>query len=451
MNNDDIIKEIKNSHHNFITIAIADIDGILRGKTISGKKLLNALENRAGFCDVIFGWDSHDKAYEESDVTGWHTGYPDSAIAIDLGSFRKTPWNDNHPIVLADFSPSEPISSVCPRTLLKRVSQKASEMGFSTEYACEFEWYNFHESPQSLKQKQGIDPEPITPGMFGYSVLRASQKSDFYNDLLKQLSGFGIPLEVLHLETGDGVYEAAIEHTDILEAADRSVLFKNAVKEIASRHEITASFMAKWSTDLPGSSGHIHQSLWNEERSKNLFYDAAGDKSMSRILKQFIAGQLYCLPVILPMYAPTVNSYKRLVEGSWAPTSVSWGFDNRTTALRVIRTDEESMRLEARVPGADANPYLSMAAALASGLFGIEHELTLDLPVTKGNEYKKGSRNLLPASLKEATDRMKASELPGSLFGETFTEHFIKTREWEWKQFSESVTDWEKKRYLEII
>jgi len=451
MKKDEIITELKSSNKNFVTVAVSDIDGILRAKTISKKKFIKSLGSYIGFCDVIFGWDAEDKSYEGATATGWHTGYPDGQIALDLSSFRKCSWNDDMPIILADFSPSDNISGICPRSLLKRVEEKAKGMGFRPRYSCEFEWYNFQETPASLAEKKGIDPVPMTPGMFGYSLLRASQKSDFYNDLLTHLPNFGIPLEVLHLETGDGVYEAAIEHADILEAADRSVLFKTAVKEIASRHGITASFMAKWNVSLPGSSGHIHQSLWGEEMERNLFYDPADENKMSRLLKQFIAGQLTCMPAILPMYAPTVNSYKRLVEGSWAPASVSWGIDNRTTALRVINADEGSMRLETRVPGADANPYLSMAAALASGLFGIENEMELDLPVTKGSEYKKMNKHPLAQNLSEATERMKSSEFPPALFGDTFTDHFIKTREWEWKEFNGTVTDWEKKRYLEII
>ncbi|MCC5943159.1 MAG: glutamine synthetase [Balneolaceae bacterium] len=451
MRKEEIITELKKSDQNFVTIAIADIDGVLRGKTISRKKFLKSLENHIGFCDVIFGWDTEDKSYEETSATGWHTGYPDGEISLDLKTFRKCSWNNDLPIVLADFSPSEKISGICPRTLLKKISEKAKEMGFSATYSCEFEWYNFQETPQSLAEKKGIDPTPMTPGMFGYSVLRASQKGEFYNDLLTHLPDFGIPLEVLHLETGDGVYEAAIEHADVLEAADRSVLFKTAVKEIASRHQITASFMAKWNVALPGSSGHIHQSLWDLDRNRNLFFDPSEENKMSRLMRQFIAGQLTCLPAILPMYAPTVNSYKRLVEGSWAPTSVSWGMDNRTTALRVINVDEDSMRLETRVPGADANPYLSMAASLASGLFGIENELALDLPVTRGSDYKRGNKHPLPKNLHEATERMKTSEFPSALFGDSFTDHFIKTREWEWKEFNGSVTDWEMKRYFEII
>jgi glutamine synthetase len=229
-----------------------------------------------------------------------------------------------------------------------------------------------------LQDKEFTNTEALTPGMFGYSILRPSQHSDFYYDLFNQLTAFGVPIEGLHTETGPGVYEAAIIHDHVLAAADKAILFKTAVKEIASKHGITATFMAKWNAELPGCSGHIHQSLWNKDKTENLFYNADDVNKMSDLHKHYLAGQLYCLPHILPMYAPTINSYKRLVEGAWAPTTVTWGLDNRTTAIRIINDNVKHTRLETRIPGSDTNPYLAMSAALASGLYGIKHKLELN-------------------------------------------------------------------------
>jgi glutamine synthetase len=291
----------------------------------------------------------------------------------------------------------------------------------------------------------------MTEGMFGYSLLRASHRSDYFHALFDQLTAFGIPIEGLHTETGPGVYEAAIMYSDALEAADRAVLFKSAVKEIAHRHGFMASFMAKWNEQLPGCSGHVHQSLWNTNKSHNLFYDEGQPNNISELMQSYIAGQLYCLPHILPMYAPTINSYKRLVEGAWAPTTVTWGIDNRTTALRALPQGASSCRLETRVVGSDCNPYLAIAACLASGLYGIEKGLKLEQPATRGNGYADHKHGRLPANLARATKAMKKSEVAHALFGETFVKHFCGTREWEWKQFSKTVTDWELKRYFEII
>ncbi len=212
----------------------------------------------------------------------------------------------------------------------------------------------------------------MTPGMFGYSVLRASQEGSYFHDLFDSLKKFNVPLEGIHTETGPGVYEAAMLYSEVLEAADRAVLFKSGVKEIAHHHGIIASFMAKWNENLPGCSGHVHQSLWSAGKKENLFYDKKSKTGISPLMESYIAGQLQCLPYVLPMYAPTINSYKRLVEGAWAPTTLTWAIDNRTTALRVLKGGASSTRLETRVVGSDSNPYLAIAACLASGLYGIK-------------------------------------------------------------------------------
>ncbi|MEZ0540921.1 glutamine synthetase family protein [Fibrella arboris] len=437
-----------------IKFAFADIDGILRGKIISREKFRAGLRDGYGFCDVVFGWDSHDVAYDNGTITGWHTGYPDRPVRIDLGTFRQLPWEGDLPFFLADFSGGDTGRQdvpACPRSLMKRVAAQATAMGYRAEMAQEFEWFNFRETPQTVEQKGFRNLTPLTPGMFGYSILRPSMESSFVNDLFTQLGQFGIPLEGLHTETGPGVYEAAIHHDSALQAADKAVLFKTAVKEIGYRHGILATFMAKWNAELPGCSGHIHQSLWSPDEAQNLFFDAAAPDKLSTLARQYIAGQLHCLPHILPMYAPTINSYKRLVEGAWAPTTLTWGFDNRTVAMRVLNHAENYTRVEMRVPGSDTNPYLAMGAALASGLYGIRHGLSLDVPATTGNGYENETNGRLAPNLREATYLMRDSAIAAELFGEGFVTHFCQTRDWEYRQYARQVSDWELKRYFELI
>ena len=450
MDKQDVLAFIQEIGINNVKFGVTDIDGVLRGKIISTKKLFKAISEGIGFCNVIFGWDINDVCYENSLVSGWHTGYPDSFATIDLNTLRTIPWDNNKPFFLADFETSKELHHVCPRALLKKTRKQAIKEGFYPKYSAEFEWFNFAETPNSLKEKGFQNPNPISPGMFGYSILRASQFSGYINQIFDHLNSFGIPLEGLHTETGDGVYEAAITYDDILISADRAALFKTSIKEIAYQHEIMASFMAKWNDDLPGCSGHIHQSLWDKD-GNNLFYDSTEPYMMSKIMNHFLAGQIACLPYILPMFAPSINSYKRYVQGSWSPISASWGIENRTTALRVIYHNSNSMRIEHRVPGADANPYLSMAAALASGLYGIKHELSLKIDATIGNEYDNSNSNLFSNNLKDAVHKMKNSNIPIELFGAEFVDHFIRTREWEYEQFQESAREWEVKRYFEII
>lgn len=434
-----------------VKVAIADTDGILRGKYMSTEKFLSALTTNFGFCNVVFGWDAADMAYDNISYTGWHSGYPDVPARIDINTFRKIPWEQDIPFFLCDLISDENHSNeICPRSLLKKVMTRAHSMGFKPKFSQEFEWFNFEETPASAHQKQYSGLKPLSPGMFGYSILRSSLRNDFFSAIFEQLKEFDIPLEGLHTETGPGVYEAAIAYSDVLEAADRATIFKTSVKEIGYKLGIMPTFMAKWNEHLPGCSGHVHQSLWNENETKNLFYASESNDQLSGIGKHYMAGQLYCLPYILPMLAPTINSYKRLVEGAWAPTTLTWAVDNRTVALRALPGSDKSCRLETRVVGSDVNPYLAMAACLASGLYGIQNKLLLQ-PPTSGNGYKDTSHGILPSNLWQATQNMKNSVIARDLFGDTFVDHFVHTREWEWRQHAKAVTDWERNRYFEII
>ncbi|RCH56091.1 glutamine synthetase [Mucilaginibacter hurinus] len=452
MNKDQLLAYINENDIQKVKFAFADIDGVLRGKTISTEKLLDGLQDGYGFCDVAFGWDVNDAAYDNVKLTGWHSGYPDKNCRIDLATMRNIPWQENITFFLADFSKEDGNDlSACPRSLLKRIIKQCDEMGYHAEFAQEFEWFNFRETPHSLQEKSFNQLKPLTPGMFGYSILRTSQENAFYTDLFDLLTRFNIPVEGLHTETGPGVYEAAIAHDNTLAAADKAALFKAAVKEIASIHGITATFMAKWNADLPGCSGHIHQSLWDKSYKTNLFYNADDEQNMSDLLKHYLAGQLYCLPHLLPMYAPTINSYKRLVEGAWAPTTITWGVDNRTTAIRILNSNEKYTRLEMRIPGSDSNPYLAIAASLASGLYGVKHKLSLNIAATQGNGYQDVSNGRLHSNLHDATMAMQNSSVAKELFGEAFVDHFTNTRLWEHRQYAKSVSDWELKRYFEII
>jgi glutamine synthetase len=260
-------------------------------------------------------------------------------------------------------------------------------------------------------------------------------------DLLDQLAGFSIPIEGLHTETGPGVYEAAITVERALVAADRAALFKTAAKEILSKHDVIPTFMAKISPDLPGSSGHLHQSLWRN--GENLFRDGSGD-----LMNSYIAGLVEFMPELMAIFCPTVNSYKRTVPGAWAPINATWGVDNRTTAVRAIPGSGKGARIELRLTGADINPYLAIAASLASGLEGITRGLKPPAPLTDG--YNSEAKPL-PRSLAEATRLLNHSQMARDWLGDAFIDHYVATREWEVRQFEKAVTDWELARYLESI
>jgi glutamine synthetase len=448
----EVLDELSKSDDTKVKVAVTDIDGVLRGKYLLKQKFHAAAESGLGFCNVVLGWDSSDVCYDNVRYTGWHSGYPDANVRLDLGTYRRVPWDHGVPFFLGEFVEPDgrtPLP-ICPRQLLKSVVRRAQDMVFSEACGTEFEWFNFNETPMSWRDKGYQKPEPISPGMFGYSIIRASQSSGFMNALMDELGAFRVPIEGLHTETGPGVLEAAILYSDALEAGDRATLFKTSAKEIGHRFGIMPSFMAKWNEKLPGCSGHIHQSLWTRG-GENAFYDASHPHRMSATFRHYLAGQQLLLPEILPMFAPTVNSYKRLVEGAWAPTRSNWGVDNRTTAFRVIPGSPKSTRLETRVGGADMNPYLALAAALASGLYGIEHKLELSAEPVKGNGYRDEAAAKLPSNLHEAAIRLGESQTARALFGEAFVEHFAQTRLWEWRQYQTAVTSWELERYFEII
>jgi glutamine synthetase len=313
----------------------------------------------------------------------------------------------------------------------------------------EFEWFNFAETPQSWAAKRGVDPQPITPGMFGYSLLRMNHKREYFNALMDEMLAFGVPIEGLHTETGPGVYEVAILFSDALEAADRAILFKTGAKEIGSRFGVMPSFMAKWNAQYPGCSGHIHQSLSDGKR--NLFHDAKSARGMSPLFESYLAGQVSCLMEFAPMFWPTINSYKRLVDGFWAPVKPTWGMDNRTASFRVLAGSPKSTRLETRCPGADINPYLAVAAVLAAGLHGVEKKMKLTTPPITGTNQGAEDIARAPRTLIETTRVFRQSSIARDWLGDDFVDHFAATREWEWRQWLDGVTDWELKRYFEII
>ncbi|HEX3729828.1 MAG TPA: glutamine synthetase family protein [Opitutaceae bacterium] len=454
-----IARQIRREPSTRAKVAIADIDGVLRGKYLSRDKFLSAAEGGAlGFCDVVFGWDSADRCYDNAKLTGWHKGFPDAQVRLDLGTLRHIPWEDRIPFALGEFvwngpdgKGAEAPHPLCPRQVLKRVLHRAEQLGVKPMCGMEFEWFNFAESPQSWAAKGHVRPEPITPGMFGYSVLRMQHSREYFRALMEELPEFGVPLEGLHTETGPGVFEAAIAFSGALEAADRAILFKSSAKEIGARFGIMPSFMAKWSQDYPGCSGHIHQSLADPRRGRNLFHDPRGRRGMSRLFESYLAGQLAAMMDFGPLIWPTINSYKRLVDGFWAPVKPTWAVDNRTASFRVIPGSAKSTRLETRCPGSDVNPYLAMAAVIAAGLHGVERKLKLTAPAIHGANAGSEDIPRAPRTLIETTRIFQQSAIARDWLGADFVDHFAATREWEWRQWLDGVTDWELRRYFEII
>ena len=442
-----IIEERNLSH---VKVGLFDVDGVMLGKYMSRNKFFSALDNGFAFCDVILGWDSKDKLYDNGKYTGWHTGYPDTLVRILPETCRDLVFEENQLLFMAEFAGEA--ENLCPRALLPRMVNKADAMGFAAYAALEYEFFMFDETPDSIRAKGFRDLKPMTPDFFGYSMIRNTVHADLYHQILNMSEIMDFPIEGLHAETGPGVIEAAIAVDNATEAGDKAALFKTFMKVLAQRNDKMATFMAKWSPNYPGQSGHIHLSLRHKNNRGSAFYDPAMQHNMSKIQRHFVAGQQKLMPEFLAMVAPTVNSFSRLIPGFWAPTDATWGVENRTTALRVIPGSDKSQRVEYRLGSADSNPYLALAAALGSGLYGIEHELE-PYPEIKGNSYTQHHQAelALPRTLWEAASRLRESKAAKTLFGEPFVEHFAASREWEEREFRRHITDWELDRYFEII
>jgi glutamine synthetase len=448
----DVLKELEQRGIDKIKVGGFDVDGILRGKYISIDKLRSALGEGFGFCDVIFGWDLTDQLYDNASVTGWHTGYPDAHAALDPSTLRYLPWEPGVAAMLCDFrDEGGRAHPACPRSLLKSVLERADKLGFSAKTSCEFEFWLFKESSESAIAKDYRDLVPVSRGMYGYSWVREGQNAPLMRAILDQMKAFDIEIEALHTETGPGVYEVAIRYDDALRSADKAALFKTAMKQVAHDHGLSVTFMAKWNADLPGSSGHLHQSLWKEGR--NVFADASDPAGMSRTMRSYMAGLLALAPELTALYSPTINSYKRYVPGVWAPLTPTWGVENRTAAVRVISPGhEKSCRIEYRQTAADINPYIAMATCIGAGLYGIEHEL-VPPPASAGDASDESAAQgrRIPRSLHEATELLAGSAAAREILGEAFVDHYVRTRRWEVRQFERAVTSWELRRYFEAV
>jgi glutamine synthetase len=441
-----IVEERGLSH---VKVGVFDMDGVMRGKYMAKEKFFSALEKGFGFCDVVLGWDVKDQLYDNVAYTGWHTGYPDATVCILPESCRELPLEGDMLLFLGEFS--DGAEAVCPRALLRRVLRKAEDMGIRLFAGFEYEFFVFNETPHTVRAKRYRNMVPMAPAEFGYSVIRNSVESETYLGLLKLAETMDFPLEGLHEETGPGVMEAAIAYDSALNAADKAALFKTFTKIALQKRGKMATFMAKWSPDYPGQSGHIHVSA-QDLNGQPLFHDAEQPGAISKLMQQFAAGQQRLMPEWLAMIAPTINSYRRLIPGFWAPTQASVGIDNRTCAIRLIPGSQKSQRIEYRIAAADANPYVILSAVVASGLWGIEHQAEID-SLVRGSAYVQTfpASLQLPATLWDAAQRLKASTAGIDYFGAPFVEHFAASREWEEREFRKHISQWELERYFEII
>ncbi len=439
--------------HDVRTVRIggADLDGVYRGKRVSADHFLASAEGGFPQCDVLFGWDIQDEVIGTLPYSNWEIGFADIVMRPDLSTLAVVPWEEDSAAVVCDFftEAGDPLP-IAPRTVLQRVVQRALDAGFRSIMAAELEVRFYQEDQESLRDKGFSDLRPLNPGLNCYSIHHASIDEPLIGRVRRCMNDYGIPVDSYNREHGAGMYEINLRHADAVRAADQSMLYKSGCKEIAAQMGALPTFMAKLADDIDGCGGHIHQSLWSADGSQSVFWDEGGDHHLSPTLKHYLAGLLATIPEFMLIYAPNVNSYKRFVPWTWVPVNLTWALDNRTVALRVIASSPTAIRVENRVPGADLNPYLAFAATLAGGLHGIEKGLEPP-PPTKGNAYEIAGAEPLPRTLPEALERFRASTLAREWFGDEFVEQYAAFRQWEVDKHRLAVTDWERRRYFEMV
>jgi glutamine synthetase len=443
---DDLRKEGEEGTIDTVVTAFTDMQGRLFGKRIEIDYFLEeAVDHGVEGCNYLLALDMEMEPVPGYEMANWEKGYGDFGIAPDMSTLRRIPWLDRTAMVLADVVEHDGSPVVAsPRQVLIAVYEKAIEMGFTPFAASELEFYLYKESYAEAWEKGFNDLTPTIPYILDYHILATTMDEQYLGAIRRGMQGAGIPVEFSKGEAWYGQHEVNFRYADAVTAADRHTIYKNGVKEIAFLNDISASFMAKPSEKDIGSSCHLHQSLVDSD-GKSVFVDENGEETDT--FMHFLGGMRDHVKELALFIAPSVNSYKRYAAESWAPTSVSWGRDNRTCGFRVVGHGQ-SRRVECRIPGADANPYLAFAALLAAGLDGIENQ-TDPGPELKGNAYEAGEAEPFPSALREAKELWDGSDFVKSAFGEAVQDHYSNYARYEQQEFDQVVTDYERRRMFE--
>jgi glutamine synthetase len=432
-----------------LVVAGIDMQGRLYGKRYPAKAFLEHGVGGVNTCDCNFGWDIERMLIPGLKFTGWHTGYGDMMLKPDWKTLRLVPWFDKTAIVLCDTVSHHGDSiSIAPRTILRKQLDRAKKMGFEVKVAPELEFFLFNESLDSSREKKYGDLRVASKYISDYSIFRSSMDEWIIGDIRKKLGQYGIEVECSKAEWGHGQVEINLVYNEASEMADRHVLFKEAVREICALQGVQATFMAKWDSQHSGNGCHVHMSLW--KGGKPAFPDPKGPRGMSKTMLHFLGGMMHLAKDMQLFYAPLVNSYKRYVDASFAPCNITWGGDNRTPSFRTAGSGA-AMRVENRIPGADANACLIYAAMIASGLHGIENKLEPVGPYVAANAYDDPKTPKLHRALYDAIKGFSGSKTVRSLLGDDVVDHYAGVAEWEMKEFNAFVTDWERNRYFEHI
>lgn len=431
-----------------VLVCLVDMQGRLMGKRFHVSNFIESAWEETHCCNYLLATDLEMDTPDGYASTSWESGYGDYVMKPDLQTMRLLPWLECTAMVLCDIldhHTHQPVSH-SPRQVLKSQIQRLNALGFDAMMATELEFFLFKQSLEELQQSHFMELQPISAYNEDYHILQTTKEEPVMRRLRNGLFDAGIPIENSKGEAEAGQEELNIKYSDALSCADHHSIAKHATKEIAWQQGHSATFLPKWHIDRVGSASHVHLSLWND--GQNAFYDAQGEHGKSALMEHFVAGMIHYAAEYTVLLAPYVNSYKRFMKGTFAPTKIAWSVDNRTAGFRLCGEATKAVRIECRIPGSDMNPYLAQAALLAAGIKGIEDKMALAPPAT-GDMYNDTSVPEIPATLRSAIELMRKSNMLIDALGKDVVEHYVRCAEWEQEAFDNAVTQWEVARGFE--
>ena len=432
-----------------VVVAFVDMQGRLIGKRFQGEYFVDGGWEETHACDYLLADDIDMEPVPGYAAASWQKGYGDFVMKPDLATLRRIPWLEGTALVLCDVLDHHHHDlQHSPRQILKRQIARLTERKMRAFFASELEFYLFDETFESAHTKRYHGLKTAGAYIEDYHILQTTKEEGVMRAIRKGLQGAGIPVENSKGEWGPGQEEINVRYADALDMADRHVVLKNGIKEIAYLQGKAVTFMSKWRYDLAGSSAHVHASIWDEAGKTPLFLDKNGEYGMSTLMRAFVAGQTKYARDMTYFLAPYINSYKRFQSGTFAPTKTVWSLDNRTAGFRLCGAASKAIRIECRIGGADLNPYLAFAALIAAGLAGIDEKLELDAPFS-GDAYASESVPEIPKTLRDAIDALDRSELMRETLGNSVVDHYVHTGRWEQLEYDRRITDWELMRGFE--
>ncbi len=443
---------VKNDMLDTVVVAFTDHYGRLMGKRVDAEYFLDSVCNAGTHgCDYLMTTDMAMEPVAGYDYANWELGYGDFHMVPDLGTLRIASWLEKTAMVLCDLynEKSHQREAIAPRSILKKQIKELQNQDLNCFAASELEYYLLENSYKQAFEQHYQDLKLAGYYLEDYHILQGTRNEKYTAAVRKHLKHSGVPVETSKGEWGIGQHEVNVRYSEVLNMADNHVVYKQCLKEVAEAMGMSVTFMAKFATDQAGSSSHIHMSLWRDEKNAFVGTEKLGPIEASDVFRWFLGGWIKHVPDVMPFYAPTVNSYKRYVDGSWAPTRLAWSYDNRTAGFRVVGKGS-ALRIECRIPGADCNPYLAFAASIASGLDGIKNKIEPP-ECFVGDIYAAAHLPRVPYSLAEATALFENSAFAKETFGQEVVDHYAHFYKTEQREYDKSVTDWERKRYFEQI